>query len=442
MTRAREAAAARPAVSTATGLVVVVAALNLVGLVMILSASSVLGTRGYGSAWYFVGKQTLFTVLGVVALVVAVRIGYRRLRRSAVAGMIGTVALLVLVLVPGVGITVSGSTRWLGAGPLTLQPSELAKLALAVFCADVLARREHRLADWRAGLLPVGAATGLLVLLVMIQPDMGSSSCLVLVAAGCAFASGAPGRHLARSGAVLVAAGGLAGWMEPYRRDRMLSFRQPFEQYDGDGYQLAQSLMGIGSGGLRGVGFGQSRVKWGFLPNAHTDFIFAIIGEEGGLAGTLFVVGLVVALAWLGVRTALRAPNRFGALLAAGITTWLVGQAVINIAAVIGLAPVTGVPMPFVSFGGSALVISMLAAGVLISIARDGERGPGDGGAEIVPLGRGRRAQPETAVAVVGAHGRSARARRVAAPPRRRSAKAVARHPSGASGRDRRPVQP
>jgi cell division protein FtsW len=203
---------------------------------------------------------------------------------------------------------------------------------------------------------------------------MGTSACLVLVAAGCTFASGVPGRHLARCGGVVVCAGVLAGWLEPYRRDRMLSFRHPFEQYDGNGYQLAQSLMGVGSGGVRGVGFGQSRVKWGFLPNAHTDFIFAIIGEEGGLAGTLFVVGLFVALAWLGVRTALRAADRFGALLAAGITTWLVGQGVINVCAVIGLAPVTGVPMPFVSFGGSALVISMAAAGILVNIARVGEQ--------------------------------------------------------------------
>ncbi len=368
------AAARASSSSTATGIFLVVAALNVVGLVMILSASSVLSIRGHGSAWYFVAKQSLWATLGVVALLAASRVDHRRLRPLALPAMGVTVFLLLLVLVPGIGTTVSGSTRWISVGPLNLQPSELGKLALALFCADLLARREARLGDWRAGLLAVGLATLLLVALVMKQPDMGTSVCIVLVAAGCTFVSGVPTRHLLTSAAALAALGGLAGWLEPYRRARMLSFRHPFDQYDGDGYQLAQSLMGLGSGGVRGVGFGQSRVKWGFLPNAHTDFIFAVIGEEGGLAGTLFVVGLFVALAWLGVRAALRAPDRFGTLLAAGITTWLVGQGLVNICTVVGLAPVTGVPMPFVSFGGSALVISMVAAGVLVNIARSGER--------------------------------------------------------------------
>ena len=382
--------------SIATGIFLVVGALNVVGLVMILSASSVLSIRGYGSAWYFVAKQSLWAALGVGALVVASRVDHRRLRPLALPAMAVTVLLLLLVMVPGVGTTVSGSTRWLSLGPLNLQPSELGKLALGLFCADLLARRHTRLGDWRAGLLPVGLATTVLVALVMKQPDMGTSVCIVLVAAGCTFASGVPTRHLVRSGVSLAVLAVVAGWLEPYRRARMLSFRHPFDQYDGDGYQLAQSLMGLGSGGVRGVGFGQSRVKWGFLPNAHTDFIFAVIGEEGGLAGTLFVVGLFVALAWLGVRAALRAPDRFGTLLAAGITTWLVGQGLVNICTVVGLAPVTGVPMPFVSFGGSALVISMVAAGILVNIARTGElEEAGDvevpAGGEVVPMRPRRR---------------------------------------------------
>ncbi len=360
--------------STATGIIAVVAAMNLVGLVMILSASSVLSIRGHGSVWYFVGRQSLWAALGIAALVVGARIDHRRLRALAVPSLLASVALLVLVLVPGIGTTVSGSTRWLSLGPANLQPSELAKLAIGLFCADLLARRAARLGDWRVGLLPIVVATVVVVGLVMIQPDMGTSSCIVLVVAGCVVASGIPGRHLLASATGVLVTGGIGAVLEPYRRDRVLSFRRPFDQYDGDGYQLAQSLMGLGSGGPKGVGLGQSRMKWGFLPNAHTDFIFAVIGEEGGLAGTLFVVGLFVALAWLGVRTALRAPDRFGALLAAGITTWLVGQGVINICTVLGLAPVTGVPMPFVSFGGSALVISMLAAGILVNIASTGEQ--------------------------------------------------------------------
>ena len=381
----RGAAVGTRSSSTVTGIFLVVAALNVVGLVMILSASSVLSIRGHGSAWYFVAKQSLWAALGVGALLAASRVDHRRLRALAMPAMAATVFLLVLVLVSGLGTTVAGSPRWITVGPLNLQPSALGKLALGLFCADLLARREARRGDWRAGLLPGGAATFLLVSLVMKQPDMGTSVCIVLVAAGCTFASGVPGRHLLWSGAGLTALGALAGWVEPYRRARLLSFRHPFDQYDGNGYQLAQSLMGLGSGGARGVGFGQSRVKWGFLPNAHTDFIFAVIGEEGGLAGTLFVVGLFVALAWLGVRAAMEAPDRFGTLLAAGITTWLVGQGLVNICTVIGLAPVTGVPMPFVSFGGSALVISMVAAGVLVNIARSGELEEAAAGREAPP---------------------------------------------------------
>jgi cell division protein FtsW len=362
----------RPAFSVAAGIITVVAALNVVGLVMILSSSSVAGIRGYGSAWYFVAKQALWASLGATALVAGWRIDHHVWRRRRFVLLTGTVALLVVVLLPGVGTRVYGATRWITIGPISIQPSEIAKFTLGVFAADILAARHRRLADWRIGLAPVGLATGVVVLLVMLQPDMGTSTCILLVVGGIVIVSGVPTRHLARAVLGVAAVGAMLAWAEPYRRDRLLSFRHPFEQYHGDGYQLAQSLVGLGSGGPTGVGLGQSRAKWGFLPNAHTDFIYAIIGEEGGLAGTLFVLGLFVVLAGLGVRTARRAPDRFGALLAAGITTWLVGQALINIGAVIGSLPVTGVPLPFVSFGGSALLISMFAAGVLANIAATG----------------------------------------------------------------------
>ncbi|HEV8116719.1 MAG TPA: FtsW/RodA/SpoVE family cell cycle protein, partial [Acidimicrobiales bacterium] len=227
--------------STATGIVAVVAAMNLVGLVMILSASSVLSIRGHGSVWYFVGRQSLWAALGIAALVIGARIDHRRLQALAVPSLLASVALLVLVLVPGIGTTVSGSTRWLSLGPLNLQPSELAKLAIGLFCADLLARREARLGDWRVGLLPIVVATVVVVGLVMIQPDMGTSSCIVLVVAGCVVASGVPGRHLLASATGVLVTGGIGAVLEPYRRDRVLSFRRPFDQYDGDGYQLAQS---------------------------------------------------------------------------------------------------------------------------------------------------------------------------------------------------------
>ena len=363
----------RATFSAAAGIITVVAALNVIGLVMILSSSSVAAIRGYGSAWYFVGKQALWAGMGAVALFAGWKIDHRFWRKRRFIMLAVTFLLLGVVLVPGAGTRVYGATRWITLGPLSLQPSELAKFTLGVFVADILAARHRRLADWRVGLLPVGLATGAVVALVMAQPDMGTSTCILLVVGGMVVVSGVPRRHLTRSigGVALLAV--LLAWLEPYRRDRLLSFRHPFAQSQGNGYQLAQSLVGLGSGGPTGVGLGQSRAKWGFLPNAHTDFIFAIIGEEGGLAGTMFVLGLFIVLAGLGVRTARRSPDRFGALLAAGITTWLVGQALINIGAVIGSLPVTGVPLPFVSFGGSALLISMFAAGVLANIATAGD---------------------------------------------------------------------
>lgn len=365
----RSRTVASPTFSTAASIVTVVAALNVVGLVMILSSSSVAAIRGYGSAWYFVGKQALWAGLGAAALFAGWKIDHRFWRRRRFLLLAGTFSVLVAVLVPGVGTRVYGATRWITIGPFSLQPSEIAKFTLAVFVADILAARHRRLADWRTGLAPVGLATGAILLLVMLQPDMGTSVCILMAVAGMVVVSGVPTGHLVRAVGVVGLLAGVLAWVEPYRRDRLLSFRHPFDQYEGNGYQLAQSLVGLGSGGPTGVGLGQSRAKWGFLPNAHTDFIFAIIGEEGGLAGTLFVLGLFVLFAGLGVRTARRAPDRFGTLLAAGITSWLVGQALVNIGAVIGSLPVTGVPLPFVSFGGSALLVSMFAAGVLANIA-------------------------------------------------------------------------
>lgn len=346
--------------------------LNLVGLVMVLSSSSVEALANYGSSWLFFKRQLAWTVLGLCALALTSRVDYRVLRRFVGLLLVASSALLVLVLVPGVGVAVHGSTRWLGAGSLRFQPSELAKLALLVYCADVLTRRAANMADWRVVLRPVALVFCFFGALVMLEPDMGTTLVMALLTGTILFVGGLKMRHLLLVGVGGFAAGTALALSAPYRRARLLSFLDPFADARAGGYQVAQSLIALGSGGWTGVGLGAGRAKWLFLPNAHTDFIFAVIGEELGLVGCALVLFLFGTLTVLGVRTALRAPDRFGTLLAAGITGWIVGQALVNVGAVTGLLPVTGVPLPFVSFGGSALLFTMAATGVLLNVARQG----------------------------------------------------------------------
>ncbi|MDP9404786.1 MAG: putative lipid II flippase FtsW, partial [Actinomycetota bacterium] len=364
-------------------LAAIVAVLCLIGLVMVLSASSVLALREYGTSWLFFGRQVLWLLLGAAALVVTSRVDYHRWGRLGLPMLVASLVLLALVLVPGVGITVSGSTRWLGTSSWRIQPSELAKLAVLVFAADYLARVSQGPIDRLAVRVVLGvfATVGLFV---MRQPDMGTTLVLGCIVLALLFVAGTPLRAMAALGAGALAVTLVVGLAAPYRRARMVSFLNPWADAGNTGYQVVQSLVGLGTGRWSGVGLGASRAKWGFLPNAHTDFIFAIIGEELGLVGTLFVLALFMGFAVLGVRTALRAPDRFGTLLAAGITAWVVGQAMINIGAVTGVVPVTGVPLPFVSFGGSSLVILLAAVGMLLNVAaqergRSSAGGPGGG---------------------------------------------------------------
>ncbi|MGH9179972.1 MAG: putative lipid II flippase FtsW, partial [Acidimicrobiales bacterium] len=362
-------------------LAAVVAVLCLIGLVMVLSASSVQALREDGSSWLYFRRQVLWVLAGTAALVVAARVDYRRLRRLGVPVLLLAIGLLLLVHVPDLGLTAGGSTRWLGAGSWRFQPSELAKLALVLFGADLLARRATSPDAARAALPPMVLVFLVVGGLILQQPDLGTTLiagcvvlCLLLVA-------GTPLRTMTGLLGTAAAAAFVLGMSEPYRRERMLSFLNPWADADNTGYQVVQSLVGLGTGRLTGVGVGASRAKWGFLPNAHTDFIFSIIGEELGLVGSLLVLALFAAFAVLGVRTALRAPDRYGMLLAVGITAWVTGQAVVNIGAVVGVLPVSGVPLPFVSFGGSSLILLMAAAGVLLNVAGQGRPPAGARGA-------------------------------------------------------------
>jgi cell division protein FtsW len=352
------------------GLFALVVVLNLIGLLMVLSASAVDALYEYGSSWYQFQRQFLWLVLGAVVLVVTMRVDYRRWRPWAGRLVLVSLVLLAAVLVPGLGVEVNGSSRWLGAGPIRIQPSELAKLALLLFVADLLARRAHRIREDRLTILPVMVVFGLTAGLIMAQPNLGTTVILGVIVFVMLFVAGVRLKPLAVLGVAGAALAALAAVVEPYRYRRLMAFRDPWADPLNTGYQTIQSQVGIASGGLVGVGLGEGRAKWGFLPFPHTDFIYAIIGEEFGLLGSLLVVAMFLALGVLGVRTALRAPDTFGVLIATGVTAWIVVQAFVNIGAVVGVLPITGVPLPFVSFGGSSLLVTMAAAGLLLNVAR------------------------------------------------------------------------
>ena len=353
----------------------VVAVLDVIGLVMVLSASSVQSLREYGSSWYVFNRQLAWLALGCAALFVCSRVDYRAWRRLTLPLLGLALVCMALVLVPGIGTRAGGASRWLGFGPLRFQPSEMAKLGVLLFAADVLTRRPPRRDDLANSVRPVLLLFGLVGLLLMLQPDLGTALVTGGIVTTVLFVAGVPWGVMAKLTSALASLTLLLAWVTPYRWRRMTAFLDPWADPSNTGYQAAQGLVALGSGGLTGVNLGASRAKWGFLPAAHTDFIFAIIGEEAGVVGTLAVLLLFAAFAALGVVTALRARDRFGSLLAAGITTWIVGQAMVNIGAVVGMLPITGVPLPFVSAGGSSLLVAMGASGILLNVARQGRTG-------------------------------------------------------------------
>ena len=351
------------------GLIIV---LNLFGLLMILSASSVTALYQYGSSWYQFRLQFIWFLIGCGALFVMSRISYERLSRVMKPLLLLTAGLMAAVLVPGLGVSVNGSSRWLGWGPLRMQPSELAKLAVILYAADTLTRRVGQIRDWKSVMRPVAIVFGGFALLLLAQPNLGTTIILGAIVLVMLFVGGVPGRPLAvLTGGLVLGATGLA-FSEPYRFRRLMAFADPWADPLNTGFQTIQSQIGFANGGVLGTGLGQGRAKWGFLPEAHTDFIYAIIGEEIGLVGSVIVISLFLAFALFGVRTALHARDRFGMLLATGITTWILIQAFVNIGACVGVLPITGVPLPFVSAGGSSLVFTMAASGILLSIARQG----------------------------------------------------------------------
>jgi cell division protein FtsW len=340
------------------------------GLVMVLSASMVKSYQETGSAYSVFTGQAVWVALAVPAFWLGVRLPPRVYRRLAYPALLLSLVLLAAVLVPGVGIAVNGAQRWLDIGPLQMQPAELAKLALALWGADLLVRKQRLLGRARHLLMPLVPVAALMAALVVLEPDLGTSLCFAMVLFGLLWTVGAPGRIFGGLlGLAAVAAAALA-LVEPYRLARVAHFLDPTADPTGTGFQPLLGLSSLSSGGLFGVGLGQGRAKWLNLPEAHTDYIFAVIGEELGLIGSLVVLLLYAALAYAGLRVARRSADPFARLVAAAVTVWVVGQAVLNIGYVSGMLPVTGVPLPLISAGGTSLLVTVFALGMLTSFAR------------------------------------------------------------------------
>lgn len=347
-----------------------------VGIVMIYSASAIRAQERFDDPAFFLKRQILWALLGTMALLWAMNMDYRSWERYAPFLLLGSLLLLLLVLVPGVGIKINGAKRWLRLVGFSFQPSELAKFSLIVFLARLFARKPERVGRVE-GFLPPLLLAGIFFLLIALEPNIGTATILLLIAFSLLFVGGCRISHLSFTllGAVPLFLGIVA--THPHAKARILAILDPSRAPSHSLYQLHQSFYALGPGGLLGRGLGDGIQKLFYLPEPHTDFIFAIVGEEMGFIGSVFVVGLFGVLLWRGTRIALRAPDPFGSFLAMGITLAIALQAAVNIGMVTGLLPTTGVPLPFISFGGSSLVVTLLGVGVLLNISKHVHEGGG-----------------------------------------------------------------
>lgn len=351
-------------------LALVIFALLVFGLVMVSSASRPISIHFFDRPDVFFFRQLIFAAVGIAAWIGTQALDYHVWRRAGVWIWVVSLILLVLVLIPGLGAAYKGAHRWFEIGPLRIQPSELAKLGVVLFLAIFLEKRAAEVGDLRRGLAPALAIVGLPTALIVLQPDLGTATTLIATAIAVLFVAQIRLQHLLGILVGLAAAFAFLIKIAPYRAARILAFLNPEADPLGVAYHIRNALIALGSGGLLGVGFGESRQKHLYLPEAHTDSIFAIIGEELGFVRALLVIAGFVLVALLGFRTARRAPDLFGKFLATGITSWFTIQAVINIAGVSNLLPFTGVPLPFISYGGSSLITVLAAAGILLNISK------------------------------------------------------------------------
>lgn len=352
-------------------LALILALLMMCGLLTLFSATYYKAVD-QGDALLEVKKQLIGVGLGAFLMFLTSRIPYSFWQKPRVVmlALTGSFALLVLVLIPGIGVYVNGSRRWLNITGLSFQPSELAKIASVLYLASTLSFRLKQVERLWTGILPLLVVPAAMFLLILQQPNLSTAGSIMIVAILMMLLAGAKWKHLSLMGVAGLAVGFAYAWVEPYRRERLLSFRNPFAQMSDEGYQLSQSLIAIGSGGLFGRGLGQGRQKFSYLPYPESDFIFAIIGEDFGLFGCCVVILLFVAFAVAGMRIALNCQDRYGCLLAAGITAMISVQAFINIGVVVGILPTTGLPLPFFSAGGTSISLLMAAVGILFNISR------------------------------------------------------------------------
>lgn len=338
---------------------------------MVFSSSAATSyVRNSGDAFFYVKRQSMWAIIGLLAMFSIMKIDIYRIRKYTGLALVGGIFLLILVIIPGVGTSVKGSTRWLGIGTLSFQPSEVMKLIMVLFMAKSLSMYQDRIKYFVQGLAPHLAVLGITCLLILMQPDLGTAVAI----AGTTFilfvAAGAKIIHLGGLGALGVAVVSAAIYLEPYRMKRFTAFIDPWADPSGSGFQIIQSLYALGSGGLAGVGLTNSKQKYLYLPEQHTDFIYAIIGEELGFMGTAIVIALFFLFVWRGLRIAVTAPDSYTSLVAVGITSMIALQAIINIGVVTGSMPVTGITLPFISFGGSSLVFTLIGVGLLLNISR------------------------------------------------------------------------
>lgn len=352
-------------------LLAVLLMLLMAGILILFSATYYQALRK-GDALLEVKRQLIGIGLGTILLLITTRIPYTFWRRREVvlAGLGISLVLLILVIIPGVGVYLNGSRRWLNIAGMSFQPSEMAKIASVLFLAAALDERKEQLDKLMTGIVPLLVVPGIFFILILEQPNLSTAGSIMIAAVLMLLIAGAKWRHLSLLGVCGLCLGMVYAWIEPYRRERLLSFRDPFAQMSDEGYQLAQSLIAIGSGGLFGRGLGQGRQKFSYLPYPESDFIFAIVGEDFGLLGCTVVILLFLAFAFAGMRIAVNCPHRYGSLLAAGLTAMITLQAALNIAVVIGAMPTTGLPLPFFSAGGTSVSLLMASTGIILNVSR------------------------------------------------------------------------
>lgn len=346
------------------------AALIALGLLMVLNTTYFLGQEKTGDAFHFFKLHLIHIAAGLFVMFALSQLSLAGLRRLAAPLMIVAVILLALIWIPGLGVTRGGARRWVRLGPVLAEPSELVKFAVVFFLADYLARRQERMADFRRGPLPAMIVVGVIAAVVLKQPDFGTTVMLVAILFVMLFAGGARLFDLGRAGACAAAVLALQAVAKPYRMRRLATFADPWRTARGAGFQLIQSLIALGEGGGWGAGLGVGRQKMFYLPQAHTDFVFAVVTEEFGLFGALVVFALFCMILLRGLRIAHEEPEPFASLLAVGLTAMISLQALVNIAVVIGLAPTKGLPLPFLSYGGTSIIMAMAALGALLALAR------------------------------------------------------------------------